>query len=83
MQRKINLGNGTQVLLNAVLDLERLTNEVYSIVQDEFSHTSGETAGQDIINASSELRKVLDNYLVDRYRTACMLTANQGETLTI
>jgi len=85
MQRTINLEHNTQVLLNAVMDLETLTSNVYSMIREEFAPEDNvnDDTGQDLLDASNGLRKVLDDYLVDRYRTACMQVSNQGNTLTI
>ena len=82
MKRNIQLSEGTQTLVNATLDLERITGEVYSLVRDEFakSDTPDDKTGDDIIEASNQLRERFDHYLRDRFNFGMILTSNQNGT---
>lgn len=67
MKRQISISEETQVYLNAILDLERLTSDVYDVVRAKYSKDDqpSDPTGDDILKASSGLREVLDSYLHD------------------
>lgn len=86
MKRKIKLSEGTQTLVNAILDLERLTGEVYSYIRDEYvkDDSPDDRTGEEILDASSNLRDAIDHYLRDLFNFEMCLTANQnGEEVVI
>lgn len=85
MERTINLTNETQVLINAILDLDRISSSVYGYVRDNFTEDSPvDPTGDDILTASNNLRDVIQGYLKDRFETAMTLTANiEGKQVTI
>ena len=80
MKRNIQLSEGTQTLVNAILDLERITGEVYSLIRKEFakSDTPDDKTGDDLIEASDQLRARFDYYLRDRFNFEMSLISNQN-----
>ena len=78
MKHEINLTEGTQILLDAILDLEQLSNSVYSFVRREFSERDSvdDETGRDIVEASLNLREVLNGYLRDQFNSAVTQTNN-------
>ncbi len=71
MERQITLSEETQVYLNALLDLEKITSEVYSLVRRKYAKDDriSDPMGEDILTASTEFRKVLNAYLTDNLNT--------------
>lgn len=78
MQRKITLSKTSQVYLNAIIDLERLTSEVYSQVRESFcpEDSIDDKTGQDIIDASSKLRNIIQALFDDNLNYSLSLVKN-------
>ena len=78
MQRNITLSKTSQVYLNAIIDLERLTSEVYSQVRDSFSPDDSveDKTGQDIIDASNKLRDIIQGLFDDNLNYSLTLVKN-------
>ena len=78
MERQISLSEETQVYLNALLDLEKITSEVYSLVRGKYSNDDriSDPIGEDILTASTEFRKVLNAYLTDNLNTNLTSVSN-------
>ena len=85
MERQITISKETQVLLNAILDLEKLTNEAYSTIRSYLAPEDGvnDQTGQDLLDASLGLRDRLEHYLSERWFDAVMTPSNVGEQAVI
>lgn len=68
MKRQIKLSEGTELLLNALLDLEELSGSVYSFVRKDLTESDSpeDPTGNDIVEATNKLREVISGYLTDR-----------------
>lgn len=82
MEREIRLTEGTQTLLNAIIDLERLSNSVYCLIRQELSQDDSPTdeTGSDLLEATSRLRGVIQDYLTDRLNYRLTLTETTTST---
>lgn len=80
--RTIQLSEGTQTLINALLDLEKVSGEVYQFVRAEFSKDDSvdDPTGQEVLDASNKLRDVIEEYLKDRFYYSLSLTKNLNGT---
>ena len=85
MERQITISKETQVLLNAILDLEKLTNDAYSTIREYLSPDDGvnDQTGQDLLDASNGLRDRLEHYLKERFYDAVMTPSNVGRQAVI
>lgn len=86
MKRTIALSDKTQLLYNAILDLEDLTSRVYGYVRDEFcpDDQPEDKTGEDVLNASNDLRDVIEHYLHDRINTSLMeVKTIEGERVAL
>lgn len=80
--RTIQLSEGTQTLINALLDLEKVSGDVYQFVRAEFSKDDSvdDPTGQEVLDASNKLRDVIEDYLKDRFYYSLSLTKNLNGT---
>lgn len=85
MKRTITLSEGTQTLINAILDLESISGRVYSSVRDDLSPLDSvdDSTGSDIVEASNNLRDVFQYYLRDRFNFGMSQVSNQNGTQVI
>ena len=84
MERQITISQETQTLLNAIFDLENLTDSAYSTIRSYLSDDAvSDPTGQDLLDASLALRDRLEYYLKDRYNTAIMETSNSGPRVVL
>jgi len=85
MKRNIQLSEGTQTLINAILDLEQISGQVYSLIRDEFSKDDklDDPTGNDILDASGKLRDVFQYYLRDRFNYEMTSLSNLNGTQAV
>jgi len=85
MKRNIQLSEGTQTLINAILDLEQISGQVYSLIRDEFSKDDklDDPTGNDILDASNNLRDVFQHYLRDRFNYEMTSLSNLNGTQAV
>ena len=85
MKRNIQLSEGTQTLINAILDLEQISGQVYSLIRDEFSKDDklDDPTGNDILAASGKLRDVFQYYLRDRFNYEMTSLSNLNGTQAV
>lgn len=85
MKRTIQLSERTQTLINAILDLESISGEVYSSIREDLAPLDSvdDSTGSDIVEASNNLRDVFQYYLRDRFNFGMSLTSNQNGTQVV
>lgn len=85
MKRNIQLSEGTQTLINAILDLEQISGQVYSLIRDEFSKDDklDDPTGNDILDAAGKLRDVFQYYLRDRFNYEMTSLSNLNGTQAV
>ena len=65
MERKITLGEPTEKIIKAILDLEAITNEVFVMIRKIYApdDAADDDTGSDIADASRALKDVLIKHL--------------------
>lgn len=73
MERTITLSQETQTIVNAILDLERLSGSVWRILSPNGEETE---RGKEFLNRTSSLRESLEELIQDRFDTSMMELEN-------
>lgn len=66
MERKFTISEKTQILYNALMDLDDVIDRVYSFVRAELSpEDKFDGIGDDVIKASGEFRHLIQKYITE------------------